>query len=284
MTKYIIVAESGADIPPELAERHHIFIAPMHLLLGKTMIDDGAMPVHEVFSHFERTRELPKTSGSTPSDFEKVFDEIHGQNPEATIIHLAYSAVTTCSYESAVAAAKGRDYVRHYNTENVSIGQGMVVLSVAEFIEQNPQVGLEQLDDFIKDRISRARLAFLPSILTYLHAGGRLSNLAFMGAQILKIRPLIEIVEGKLVATKKYRGSMISMARKMIEDYLGSTSLEKKRLILAYSSGLGPDTRTMAEEMVGRLGFENVSWMQTGCVVSSHAGPGAFGIAGFATN
>ena len=111
-----------------------------------------------------------------------------------------------------------------------------------------------------------------------------MSNLAFMGAQILKIRPLIEIVEGKLVATKKYRGSMISMARKMIEDYLGSTSLEKKRLILAYSSGLGPDTRTMAEEMVRRLGFENVSWMQTGCVVSSHAGPGAFGIAGFATN
>ena len=284
MSKYVLLVESGADVTPELAEQHNIRIVPMHVYLGETSIRDGEVPVEDVFSFFDKTHILPKTSGCMPSDFSKVFDEIHAEYPKATIIHLAYSAVTTCSYESAMSAAEGRDYVKHYDTKNVSIGQAMIALSVAAFLERNPEVTYNELDQVIQDRINRARMAFMPEALDYLHAGGRLSNIAFISARTLKFKPLIEVVEGKLIATKKYRGSMKAAVGKMIHSYLESTPLNKDFLYLVYSPGLSQDIKILAEKLVRDFGFKKYRWLKTGCVVSSHGGPGAFGVAGLAEN
>lgn len=106
MSQIILVAETGADIPPELAAQYNIRTVPMHVSFGGTTRDDGTFPSDEVCSYYERVRELPRTSGSTPEDFTRVFDQLHTEHPEAHILHLAYSAVTTCSYQSAKIAAE----------------------------------------------------------------------------------------------------------------------------------------------------------------------------------
>ena len=66
MTTRILVAETGADIPPELARQHSIAIVPMHVSFGDKTYDDGTFPVSQIFDHYRTTGELPKTSGSTP--------------------------------------------------------------------------------------------------------------------------------------------------------------------------------------------------------------------------
>ena len=129
MTTRILVAETGADIPPELAQQHGIAIVPMHVSFGNQTFDDGTIPVSRIFEHYRTTGELPKTSGSMPEDFAKVFDAIEREHPDAQIIHLAYSAVTTCSYESALTAAKGRSGITSYDTKSVTAGQALVVLN-----------------------------------------------------------------------------------------------------------------------------------------------------------
>jgi DegV family protein with EDD domain len=284
MPKYVIVVESGADVPKELVERYGISVVPMHFALGEAFIDDGDLTVEEVFAYFETTHKLPQTSGCMPKDFAKVFESIHESSPEATILHLGYSAVTTCSFESALVAAQEYDCIKHYDTKAVSVGQAAVVLSIAEFLEKNPQVDFEELDGVIKDRIERIRMAFVPDALTYLHAGGRLSNLAFLGAQILKIRPLIEILDGKLTATQKYRGSKIKVVSKMLQDYLGRIVWDKDHIHLAYSPVLSQEIKDFAEEHLRHFGFRRISWMQTGCVVSCHGGPGVFGVIGYSAS
>lgn len=284
MPKYVIVAESGADVPSDLVKRYDITVVPMHVALGENEFNDGEVSATQIFSHFEKTHQLPLTSGCTPMDFTKAFARLHEENPEATIIHLAYSAVTTCSYESALAAAEGYDCIKHYDTQAVSIGQAAIVLSVAEYLEKNPQVDFEELDSVIKDRIEKARMAFIPETLTYLHAGGRLSNLAFLGAQILRIRPLVEILDGKLTATKKYRGSMIKVVAKMIQDYFDRIAFDKEHIFLAYAPGLSGEVKAFVEEHMRGFGFKHISWMQTGSVISSHSGPRAFGVVGFSVS
>lgn len=77
MGKIILVAETGADIPPHEVERYGIQIVPMHVSFGSETRDDGAFPPEEICAYYERTHELPKTSGSTPEDFRIVFDGIH---------------------------------------------------------------------------------------------------------------------------------------------------------------------------------------------------------------
>ncbi len=111
MSRVVLVAETGSDICPELAQKHNIHLVPMHVTFGDETLDDGAFPPEEVCNYYDRTGTLPKTSGCSPEDFEKVFAAIHAAHPDAHILHLAYSAATTVSYQSAKIAAEGLDYV-----------------------------------------------------------------------------------------------------------------------------------------------------------------------------
>ena len=105
MHNYILLAETGSDIPADLAERYGVQTVPMHVAFGTDNRDDGTFPVTDIYRFFESTGKLTTTSGSTVGDFEVVFDRLQREHPEKHILHLAYSAVTTCSYQSAVIAA-----------------------------------------------------------------------------------------------------------------------------------------------------------------------------------
>ena len=124
--KIIITAETGSDITKELAKEHGIVLIPMHVSMGDKTLDDGTFPPEEVCAYYDRTGKAPTTSGSTPYDFESIYDRLYEEDPQVQILHLAYSAVTTCSYHSCELAIEGKPYeqnVRVVDTKHVSVGQ-----------------------------------------------------------------------------------------------------------------------------------------------------------------
>lgn len=281
MNSIILVAETGSDITPELASQYDIRIVPMHVTFENEALDDGTFSVEKICDYYRNTGKLPKTSGSTPEDFERMFDEIHEKSPEAHILYLAYSAVTTCSYQSAVIAAQERDYVTMIDTKQVSVGQGVVVVSMSQILMSNPQMTIEEAVQAANDLIARAKMCFLPDNLEFLRAGGRVSNVAFLGSRILNLHPCIEILDGKLVATKKYRGKMKKVAVQLIKDYTENYCLKKDCLWLVYTIGLSEEIRKSVENTAKECGFSKLQWIQAGGVITTHGGPAAFGIAGF---
>ena len=120
MKKIILLVESGSDVTPELARRYGIAVVPMHVSFGDVTKDDGDFSTEEIVTYFRTTGKIPQTSGCNPEDFVKVLDRLHAEHPEAQILYLAYSAVTTCSFDSARVAAEGRDYVTLLDTQQVS--------------------------------------------------------------------------------------------------------------------------------------------------------------------
>ncbi|MBR2402927.1 MAG: DegV family EDD domain-containing protein [Lachnospiraceae bacterium] len=200
MKKVILVAETGSDITVELAKKYGIEIVPMHVSFGTETLDDGAFRVEKIVEFYKITGKLPQTSGSTPVDFEIKFDEIHAKYPDAQILYLAYSAITTCSYQSAVIASEGRDYVTVIDTKQVSMGQANIVCKMAEILNANPDMELEEAVRIANKLIERANMCFIPDNLEFLRAGGRVSNVAFVGASILGLHPCIELLNGKLMA------------------------------------------------------------------------------------
>lgn len=157
---------------------------------------------------------------------------------------------------------------------------GAIVLYAAKLLEEEPSIGHIQLIEKIESVVPKTRLAFLPGSLDFLRAGGRVSNLAYIGGALLKIKPCIELQEGKLVSTRKYRGNMSSVAAKLMQDYLKQYDIDRKQLYLIYSIGLDENIKRQIEQIAREAGFENISWMQAGAMISTHAGPGGFGIAG----
>lgn len=281
MGNIVILAETGSDLPEEIAERYGIALVPMHATLGDVTLDDRTFPVEEICNYYAEHNELPKTSGCSPEDFRVIFDSIHEKYPEKHILHLAYSAVTTCSYQSAVIAAEDRDYVTSIDTRQVSAGQSLIVFRTAEMLEKYPDITVSETVKMVETFCKQTRMSFIPEDLEYLKAGGRVSNVVCLGSRLLNIHPSIEIENGYLVAKKKYRGSMERITIKLLEEFTQKENLVKEHLWLLWSIGLPVEVRLMAENTAKKLGYKKVTWIKTGCVITTHGGPGAFGIAGF---
>lgn len=281
MKNIILVAESGSDITPELAAKYNIFVPPMHVNFGEKTFDDGTFSPQKIVDYYRESGKLPQTSGCTPGDFIRIFDEIHEKYPESHILYLAYSAVTTCSYQSAVIAAEDRDYITLMDTKEVSVGQCAIVIALAEELEKNPEMTIEAAVAKANELIDSAKMCFTPDNLEFLRAGGRVSNAAFLGAQLLNLHPCIEILDGKLTATKKYRGKMLKVATQMVKEYAEKYNLDRKKLWFVFTVGLADEVKEAVEAVAKDCGFEEIQWLQCNGVITTHGGPKAFGLAGF---
>lgn len=280
MGKYILLAETGADITPDLIEQYGIYTVPMHVMFGQETKDDGSFPPSDVFAYYKKTGVLPTTSGCNVVDFETVLDRIHEEHPDKHILYLAYSAVTTVSYQSCMIASEGRDYITAVDTKHVSSGQCLCVVLVARYLEKNPDASIEEIVAYVEKIRGQVKMGFFPGDLDYLRAGGRVSNVAYLGAKILSLNPLIELIDGRLMASKKYRGNMEKVALKFLPEYAEKENLSKEVLWLTKSMGLAESTQKKIEDKAKDLGFKEIRWITTGSVVSTHSGPGAFGISG----
>ena len=281
MRKTYIVTESGGDLFRQDAEKYEIEIVPMHVQMEGESRDDGAFPVTDIFDSYKRTKVLPKTSATNPHEYKEAFDRIMAKNPDAQIIHVAYSAITTASYHNAVLAAEGMNNVTHIDTKNVTGGQRAVVLKIAEYIENNPDATPQQIKEYGENMAEKCQFAFFPGDLEYLKAGGRVSNAAYLVASMLNLKPLIEMIDGKLVGTKKYRGNNDKVFVKFLDEYLANNSFEKETFFMVYSAGLEDSVKKQLEHTARKHGYKKSTWVPTGCVIATHAGPGAFGAGGF---
>ena len=279
MSEIVIIAESGSDVPAAEAAELGIEIVPMHVSIGQKTIDDGELPPAEMLEECRQLGVLPRTSGCTPGDFSVVLDRVHAEHPNAQILYIAYSAVTTCSYESARTAAEGRDYVHMFDTRHVTIGQRFVVTQTARHLAENPDISVEELMAWSEELASRVRMGFVPGDLGYLRAGGRLSNAAFVGATLLRIKPIIELLEGKLVATKKLRGNMEKAALGLMDHMALQGDYDTDVVYLLHSAGLPDAIQRAAEEHARELGFKSIRWYESHNVITSHCGPGSFALA-----
>ena len=283
MSSIILLAETGSDIPAELAAEYHVRLVPMHVSLGDVTLDDGTFPPEDVCGFYDRTGKTPTTSGSTPYDFESVLEEIFSADPNARVLYLAYSAVTTCSYHSCELALEDKPYaknVRLVDTKHVSVGQGAVVMAVSDWLKDNPSATLDEAAAKAAEIGLQTKMCFIPKNLDYLRAGGRCSNAVALVGNLLNLHPCIEIIDGKLIAGKKYRGAMTKLAPQLLREFTEKHGLSKEHVYLIQTPYMEEAIRTVLDAEAKIQGYKKITWMKTGCVITCHGGAGAFGIVG----
>jgi len=255
----------------------------MHVSLGDVTLDDGTFPPEDVCSYYDRTGKTPTTSGSTPYDFESVLEEIFSADPEARVLYLAYSAVTTCSYHSCELALEDKPYagkVRLVDTKHVSVGQGAVVMAVSDWLKDNPSATLDEAAAKAAEIALQTKMCFIPKNLDYLRAGGRCSNAVALVGNLLNLHPCIEIIDGKLIAGKKYRGAMTKLAPQLLREFTEKHGLSKEHVYFIQTPYMEEAIRTVLDAEAKALGYRKNTWIKTGCVITCHGGAGAFGIVG----
>lgn len=274
--KIKITADSTCDLSIEHLQKYDISLARLTVIKDGQEFEDGKtiFPA-DIFAHVAAGGELCSTSAYSIGQYQILFQHFAGEYD--AVIHINLGSGFSSSYQNACVAAAEFDNVYVVDSQNLSTGQGLVVLEAAKLREQglDAQQILQKLQHFIP----RVEASFVLSQLSYMVKGGRCSSAAALGANLLNLKPCIEVKEGNMSVVKKYRGTFTKCLSSYIADRLeGREDLDPSTLFFTHTS-VDDDVLAAAKEATVKYGcFENIYDTVAGCTISCHCGPGTLGL------
>lgn len=269
-----VSADSTCDIPKDLIQKHNIHLKPIAVTIGEEVRYDGIdITPEEVFNIVDTTNVLPKTSAVNSFEYTEYFNKLK-QEYDA-VIHLSLSFGVSSTGNNARLAAMDIDNVYVIDTKSLSSGSGLLVLSCVDKVNEGKDV--KTIVEELEQEAEKIQASFLVDTLKYLHKGGRCSSLALLGANLLKLKPRISLVDGKMQVTKKYRGKIEDALIKYFEDLIEEVKPNKKRVFVTYSSPVEP-TREIIKQRLIDMGFEEVLESMACATISTHCGPKTMGV------
>lgn len=272
-----ISSDSTCDLTEELIKKNNIGITPLYIIMGNKTLRDGIECTREdIFSYVQSTGKLCSTSAVPIADYHAWFGEQLRTYDE--VVHFTISSDMSACYQNACAAAAefpGRVFV--VDSRNLSTGIGHLVLDAAELARRG--TGGEKIKNILDEKKQRLNVSFVLDTLTYLWKGGRCSGVAALGANLLGLKPCIEVRDGAMGVDRKYRGSL----RKCLSDYVRDRLQDRDDVdysrIFITDSGVEPGIVAEIEALLREMGpFEEIIHTLSGSTISNHCGPGCLGI------
>ncbi len=275
--KIKISTDSTCDLPPEQIEKYDISIIPLYVTKNELSFLDGVeMTPARLFEDVERTGELYKTAAVNVSDYSRYFSE-YLKDYDA-VIHLNMGSDFSVCYQNACIAAEEFENVYVFDTQNLTAGIGLLVVEAAVMASQ----GMHPRDilNHLREYVPKVDASFVLNTLKFLHMGGRCSGVAALGANLLNLKPCIEVKDGKMGVGKKYRGNIGKVAYAYAKERLGDLSgVDTRRICIIYTYGISPSIISAVRNAVTEAGkFDEILEYHTGCTISSHCGPDTIGI------
>jgi DegV family protein with EDD domain len=272
-----IIVDSASDISLDYAMKNDIAFVPLKTNLGGVEYRDGIDITPDVFfEKLEQNKELAHTSQVNASDFMEVFETVIANGDEAVVITLSSGLSGTC--QSAVVAAadyEGRIFV----VDSLSATAGeQVLLYRAIQLRDMGKTAREIYEELCHIRRS-FRLMVCLETLEYLKRGGRISKTSAIVGGIIGIKPILTLNEkGTLESIGKARG--IKASHKMLNDsVLASGGIDfDYPVVVTYGGDLTDGALDRYFEDSRDLYGEHMDQVirgQLGCVIGTHAGPGA---------
>ena len=274
--KIKITSDSTCDLSAEQIAKHDIEIMPLAVAMGEKNYRDGVdIAPAQIYAHVSKGGDLPKTAANNIADYQEVFARYAGEYD--AVIHLNISADFSSCHQNACVAAEEFDNVYVVDSRNLSTGHGLLVIRAYELAESGKS-GAEIAEE-LRSTVDRVDASFILNQLEYLKKGGRCSALTVLGANMLKLKPCIEVKDGKMGVGKKYRGNFEKCLKEYICDRLADRDdLELGRVFVTHS-GISRELVDMAVNTVRELQpFQEICVTQAGCTVSSHCGPDTIGV------
>ena len=271
-----IISDSTCDLSPELLERYDIAITPLCVIKdGKEFHDGVDITPADIFTHVDGGGELCSTAAVSQFEYTQMFTRYAKEYDEVVQINIGSNF--SCCYQNACLAAQEFDNVFVVDSENLSTGQGLLVVAAAKFAQQGVS-GIE-IAERVRALVPKVETSFLIDRLDYMRKGGRCSTVAALGANLLKLKPCIEVREGKMSVCKKYRGSFEKCIRQYVKERLDGREDIATELVFITHAAADTNVVAAAKEETAQYGsFEEVEETQAGCTVSCHCGPNTLGI------
>ena len=278
-----ISADSTCDLSPELIQRYDIGISPLYIVRdGESLVDGVDITPDEIYAHVEAGGSMCSTAAVSVYDYVEFFrKELESSD---AVVHFHISGDMSACYQNACIAAAEVGNVYPVDARNLSTGIGLLVLEAAE-LAQKGELTAQEIQQRMNQRRELLDVSFVVEQLGYLRKGGRCSSVAALGANMLSLRPCIQVKDGKMGVGKKYRGAYQKCLLQYVKERLeGRNDIDLHRIFITESGGFTPEEVAEVEAAVRSYQpFEEVLHTRAGCTVSSHCGPRTLGILYFHT-
>lgn len=274
--KIKITSDSVCDLSEELKERYHITTLPLGIVLGDKLYHDGVdINPDDIYDHHRKTGVLPKTNSVNTGEYIDFFTEATADG--SSLIHFTISSEMSSSYNNACIAAQEFDNVYVVDSQNLSTGIGILILTACDMIKQG--LSAKDIVEKLRQLIPCSEVSFVIDSLEYLYKGGRCSALSMMGANLLKLKPCIEVKNGKMGVGKKYRGKYADVLKQFVDERLVNTDdIILDRVFVTHAGCDEALVKEIAEQVKNALPFKEVFITRAGCTVSSHCGANTLGV------
>ena len=276
MAKVIITSDSTADLN-NLAAENNVRIVPLYITLGdKSLADDGKEIVpDDIYKYVAESGNLPSSSANPVGVYEDMFRELTEKGYE--VVHLNLGSHFSSTHQNARIASEDYDNVFVIDTANLSTGSGLLVLEAVRMAKEGMPAA--DIAKNLNELAPKVDASFVIDDLTYLHKGGRCSSAAKLGANLLKLKPCIQVKDGAMGVGKKYRGDYKKCVAEYIKDKLADKdSIDPRRVFVTHTK-CDDDVDELAIKTVKEcFDFNEVIETTAGCTITTHCGPNTLGV------
>lgn len=275
MRKVKIVTDSTCDLPLDMLAQRDITMVPLHIILGeKSYLDDGTLDSRELFRFADSTEVLPKSAAVNTFEFETIFRRLLDEDYD--IFFMGISSRLSSTMQNAVTAANNigaGERISIVDSLSLSTGVGLQVLEASDMALAG--ASLAEITSHAENIRGKVQASFVVDTLKYLYMGGRCSKLVSIVGSRLQIKPKLELIDGHIVPTQKFRGSRF--VDKYYEQVMErAADVDPKRVFVTHC--LSDEAENVKARLEKDFGFENVMVTKASPTISTHCGPGTIGI------
>ncbi len=272
--KIALTAESTIDLPHNLLEKYKIQTIPFYINMGDETFPDEEGISKKIYQYVDQTKQLPKTAAVNRTDYEEFFTKIL-KNYQA-IIHISLSSEISSAYQNAYAVATNMPNVFVIDSKQLSTGIALLAIYARKLIDDNLEA--YQVADLVTKKTTSIQTGFVLENLQYLHKGGRCSAMAKFGANLLKIKPQIAMINGKLILKRKFSGPMNKVVEKYFDALMQDYPAPNLDYVFITHSSEMPEAVSILTEKLKNRGFKTIYDTFANGTISSHCGPNCIGV------
>jgi len=275
--KVAVLTDSTAYIPSELRKKYNIHLVYLSVVFDdKSYREEVDITTTEFYEKMRGAKELPTTSQPSVGQILEKYEELADEYDAVISIHL--SSKISGTYQAAVSAGKMVEGIKvyTYDSEYSCMVQGFYVLEAAQMAQQgkSPEEILARLED-IKQSV---KAYFMVDDLTNLQKGGRLSNAQALIGSMLKIKPILHMVEGEILPFEKIRTRKKAISR--IMGMLEEDAQQKKISKVVFIHGNDEDAAIeLRDQFLKQYPHFDTYISYFGPVIGTHLGEHSLGIA-----
>ena len=284
MSKVAIVTDTTACLPKELVEEYGIKMVPMSLIFeDRVYRDEVDITASEVYQMLEQEEKIPSTSAPSPGSYLEAFREL-SQRAES-IVCISMPTELTMAFQSATQAKEmAKDELPHTAVEVIDCRSAAGALGLVTLAAARAAAAGQSLDEvikIIKDMMQRVHMIGLVDTLVYLARGGRIPKVAAWAGDVLKVKPILTLSQGKPAPLTAVRTKARGLER-LLEIMQHRTGSNSPIHVIVLHANVLKEAESLKQRISQEFNCVEIYVKDFTPVMGVHTGPGLIGIAFYA--